>query len=70
MFETLDIRSKYGFWRVSADTGSPTPAYELLGQATTPDRSRGQAFGDKLGRLALQYPPNERRASLPFLWLL
>ena len=54
MFKTLDIRSKYGFWRLPADTGSPTPAYELLGQATTPDRCRGQAFGDRLGRPALQ----------------
>ena len=27
MFKTLDIRSKYGFWRVSADTGSPITTF-------------------------------------------
>ena len=27
MFKTLDIRSKYGFWRLSADTGSPITTF-------------------------------------------
>ena len=27
MFKTLDIRSEYGFWRISADTGSPITTF-------------------------------------------